>query len=302
MKPVIVDFLKDNTDIYREALKDVAVVCTSKREYIGEDVIGIIVDVNNCYNRNIFKKFPYLKFIASPTTGLTHIDIQECEERGISIISLKGKTEFLKDIYATAEHTFGLILAITREIPHAVNKVAQENIFNRKLHVGMELNGKTLGIVGYGRIGKQVKTIAEGFGMNVMTVDIMDNNYKERLCKVLSDSDVVTIHVDYNIRNKYMCNAWFFRRMKYGSYFINTSRGEVVNEDDLLLALRDNISGAALDVVQNENGIINKDLLATAEYYPERLIITPHIAGRTEESRIKTDTYLANLIRRYFDK
>ncbi len=297
--PVVVDYLQENPETYSIILSDVARLRKPTQiDFDREEVVGIITNVSRYYDRSLFIKYPYLKFVASPSTGLTHINLTHCKELNLSVISLKGEAEFLKTVYATAEHTFALILALVRELA-AATRDTSDGIWNRDKFCGMELHGKTLGIIGYGRVGKQVADIAIGFGMEVLSVDIIDNKYAERKRQLLRKSDIVSVHVPYMRDTHGMFDAAMFRQMKYGSYFINTSRGEVVKEEDLLLALRDNISGAALDVVCNEHGVINKELFDFANDYPERLILTPHIAGRTEESRLSTDRHLATMIRGY---
>ena len=101
--------------------------------------------------RNLMDRYKNLKIIVTPTTGLTHIDLDYAKRRGIDVISLKGETEFLEDIHSTAEHTIALTLSLLRKIPHAFSKVSE---WNRDDFIGSELYGKTIGIIGVGRLGK----------------------------------------------------------------------------------------------------------------------------------------------------
>lgn len=265
----------------------------TETEYLNNDYEGILTKLEYYIDAYWINYFPYIKFIATPTTGLTHIDLDYCKHKSIRVLSLKGDTTFLKDIWATAEHTMGLIFAITRKL-----LISSDMGLNRYQLVGMQLRNKTLGIVGYGRVGKQVEELARGIGLNVLHCDISDNNYNNSLDFVLYNSDIVTLHADYRQENKRMVNKNWFRKMKNGAYFINTSRGEMVNEEHLMEYLKnDKLSGAAIDVVSEEyNTMKNNTLKLFAATYPEKLIITPHIAGCTKESMEATDMFIVKKI------
>lgn len=269
-------------------------VCAYSPYMNHEEIEGIITKLGFELNSSLLSTFPYLKFIATPTTGLNHIDLDYCKSKGIRVISLKGEDKFLADnIWSTAEHTIGLIFAITRKIVGSM----QEGI-SRYDCKGIQLRGKTLGIVGYGRVGKQVAELGRGIGLNVLQCDITDNNYFRTLDTVLYNSDIVTLHADYRQENKRMAGREWFKKMRVGSYFINTSRGEMVNEEDLIWALKGNkLAGAAIDVVAGEHfGKRSNTLQLYSQTYPERLIITPHIAGCTEEAMEMTDLHIIRKI------
>lgn len=223
---------------------------------------------------------PNLKLIACPCTGIDHIDLAECKRSNIRVLSLRD-TDVLPTITATAEHTIGLILALVRKIPCAVESTKRGE-WNRLPFMGRELSDMTAAIVGEGRIGRMVCERLRSFGCLV--------NYGPSD----ADDDIVSIHVDLNETSRGMCNADFFRSMKPGSYFINTSRGQVVDEAALLSALRDeHLAGAALDVACGEPDSINPDLVAYANEHPDRLILTPHIGGYAAEAIEKAEVGLA---------
>ena len=134
----------------------------------------LIVALADKVDKEVLSKAQNLKIIVSPTTGLDHIDEKFAQERNIKIISLRGEIEFLKNVTATAELTWGLILSLTRKIPAAVAHVASGG-WNRYDFKGIELKGKTLGIIGYGRLGKIVAEYAKAFRMKVLTYDINEN-------------------------------------------------------------------------------------------------------------------------------
>jgi D-3-phosphoglycerate dehydrogenase / 2-oxoglutarate reductase len=243
-----------------------------------------------------------LKVIVTPTTGLNHIDLEEAERRGIQILSLRGQTDFLQDVRATAEHTIALILALLRHLPTATTHT-REGGWNRDLFKGRELYGKTVGIVGYGRLGRLVARYLTTFDTHVLTADPhMDSSAVEPgvalvpLLQLLREADLVTLHVNLSDKTQGFFGQQQFVAMKEGAWFINTSRGELVDEIALLNALQSGrVAGAALDVLGNEHssGMQDHPLVGYARQY-DNLIITPHIGGCTYESMEKTECFLAD--------
>jgi D-3-phosphoglycerate dehydrogenase len=242
-----------------------------------------------------------LKIIASPTTGLNHIDMEYAEKRGIRIISLRGETDFLKQVYATAEHTIGLMLAMLRKNVFACNHVLSGG-WNRDLFKGYELAGKTVGIVGYGRLGRIVAVYLQAFHCNILTADPEYASDETEpgvklvpLEQLLAESDIVSLHVNLKPENEKFFSGNEFALMKPGSWFVNTSRGELIDETALLNALQaGHLAGAALDVLRDENanGMAHNKLIAYAQKN-DNLMITPHIGGCTVESMEKTEIFLA---------
>lgn len=224
---------------------------------------------------------PDVKVIGSPTTGTDHIDLEALEKRGIKLISLQGERKFLNNITSTAEHTFGLILSLLRDYPRAFNGRDWRPL-------GQKLSGKTLGIIGCkGRIGKQMKRIAKGFGMKVIGVDKKHGSWLELLAR----SDIVTVHIPL-AGNEGFINYSHFAHMKPEAYFINTSRSGVVQKGHLLQALKDGkIKGAAMDFTDDP------DLVKHAEN-SHNLILTDHIGGNTREDRAKTDEFIIHKMKK----
>jgi len=278
-------------------LREVAEV--KKERWAGDKYDGLIVGLNTeARSQHLSFMFPNLKFIASCTTGLDHIGVDYCKEKGIKIISLQGERDFLQDVYATAEHTWALILSLIRKVPFAFDDVKQGN-WNREAWQGTELHGKTLGIVGYGRVGQQVAKIAEAFGMNIIRYDKQKPGYNfYSINTVLQNSDIITVHVPLNEETQHMFGRHEFEMMKPTAYFINTSRGMVVDTKALVDALRlREIAGAAIDVVEGEPQIPK----SIDSYRDDNFIITPHIAGNTAESREKTQVFIANKIKEFIN-
>ncbi len=252
-------------------------------------------------DKEVLDAAPNLKVIVSPTTGLNHIDLEEAEKRDIEILSLLGETEFLKDIRATAEHTIALILSLLRNIPGAIDHVKRGD-WDRDRFRGRELFGRTAGVVGYGRLGRIVARYLNAFGMNVLSTDPnvtlgeVDEGVKlVPLNDLLQSSDLVILHVNYNTQNHRFFGREQFTAMKVGSWFINTSRGELVDEVALLDALKsEHLAGAALDVLYGE-GDLNSSSNILINYARQRhnLLITPHVGGCTFESMGKTELFMA---------
>lgn len=259
------------------------------------------IRLRNRIDALLLEAAPLLKFIASPTTGLNHIDMEETRRRGITVISLKGEIEFLKEVRATAELTVTLLLALMRQIPAARASVL-EGRWERDSFRGHELFGMTAGIVGFGRLGRIVAKYLRAFDMTVLASDPRategDMPPDVRLVsmeRLLRDADVVTMHVNLSPETRGFFGQSQFAMMKKGSWFINTSRGELIDETALIHALEtDHLSGAALDVVSDEHGknIAEHALIRCARTQPN-LLITPHIGGYTRQSLEKAECFLA---------
>ena len=239
-----------------------------------------------------------LRVIGTPSTGSNHIDGLYCQKREIIVTSLKD-TDFVNTIYASSEYTFSLLLAVVRKIPYAFESAKQgcwrevEDQFR-----GIELNGKVLGIIGYGRIGSNVSRYANAMGMNVAAYDpykTITDSYvtQSNVDDVLGNADIilVCVHLDETTRN--MVNNEWFEKMKDGVYFVNTSRGEIIDEGALLHNLQSGkIRAAGLDVISQEFTSDKKShpIIRYAREH-DNLIVTPHIAGSSYESEYKAAKY-----------
>jgi D-3-phosphoglycerate dehydrogenase / 2-oxoglutarate reductase len=275
------------------------------------DVDALWVRLRHTIDAEVMDRAPRLRLIATPTTGLNHVDLDEAARRGIRVISLRGETDFLDSIHATSEHTLALILALLRHVPAATLHVT-EGGWNRDLFRGRELHGKTAGVVGYGRIGRMVAVCLQALGMKVVATDPAVNHATSGsvpgdtasnielvpLATLLARADLVTLHVALSEKTRDFFGASEFARMKPGAWFINTSRGELIDEEALLQALLDGrIAGAALDVLRGENssGMSAHPLVHYAGTH-ENLLITPHVGGCTSESMQATEEFLAEKV------
>lgn len=222
-------------------------------------------------NAQLLELYPRVKCIVSPTTGTDHIDVAECEQRGVVVLSLQGETDFLKGVRATAEHTIGLMLWALR----GWQNVATTNCCSRPRDAGCEVYGKTVGIVGWGRIGSQVARLVEAFGARAQPSH--------------AKADIVTVHLPLNETTVGYCGDQFFSQLKYGTAFVNTSRAAIVNETALMKALQSGVVSRAVLDVSHMRG----HLWEYARENPERVLITPHIGGYTRESLEKCELFMA---------
>lgn len=239
-----------------------------------------------------------LKVIVTPVTGIDHIDELACKEKNIKILCLRGEYDFLKEVRATAEHTFALVFALLRNIPEAILSV-KNGRWNRDLFRGRELFGKKVGIVGFGRLGEIAAFYFHAFGCEVKYFDIVtkSSDYAVAASSLneIASCDIISIHVNYSQDTHHLIDKEFFDLCSPGTIFINTSRGGIVNEKALLSALKSGkLAAAALDVIQDEFNFSSANELVEYSKTNSNLLITPHIGGNTYESFEKTEFFLAS--------
>lgn len=246
------------------------------------DCDGVIAGTEN-YSNKILEKLPNLKVISRVGVGLDNIDLHFANKKNIKIY----KTE-TTPAPAVAELTLGLILDLKRKISYQ-NHMLKKGVWKKKM--GSLLSGKTLGVIGLGTIGKELIKLTSGFKLKYLANDLVEdklfakqNNIKYcGLIALLSDSDVVVIHLNLSEKTNGLIDHIALKKMKKNAILINTSRGEIINEKALVNALNDNIiSGAGLDVFQEEP--YNGPLL-----YCDNVITTPHIGAYAKEIRIKME-------------
>lgn len=255
---------------------------------------------------DIIASAPHLKAILSPTTGLDHIDLQAARSHDVAVFSLQGETDFLREVYSSAEHSFALLLSLIRNIPVAVEAV-KRNRWQQNPYRGHELNGKTLGIVGCGRIGTKVARYGHVFGMRVLAYDPYVEQFPKHvhpansLDALLKESDILSIHGPLNETTERMIGVRELSLLPKGAFLINTSRGAVLDEDALIDSLdQGHLAGAALDVLINEHLIAVKGhpLIEYAKAH-SNLLITPHIGGAAWEAIEKTDMFIIRKFRKW---
>jgi D-lactate dehydrogenase len=210
-------------------------------------------------DKEIIDSLPNIKLIVTRSTGYDHIDCEYCKSKGILVCNVPE--------YGTktvAEWTIGLMLNLMRKIYYAIDQIKEVESFDLKNLRGEELYGKTLGVIGTGRIGKEVIKLAKAFGMNILAYDAYpDENFAKEynvtytsLEELLKNSDVITIHVNLNPSTYHLINKENIKLIKPGAYLINTARGGIVETEALFYALKEGIlEGAALDVLEEETEI-----------------------------------------------
>lgn len=283
---------------------------------LAKDCGCISVFIYSPVTEDLLQELPALRFIATRSTGFDHIDMIACKKHGINVANVPHYGE-----NTVAEHTFALILALSRNVHKSYTRGLKGD-FSIEGLIGFDLKDKTLGVIGTGRIGLHVIRIAKGFGMHVIAHDtnhdiflseILHFNYAP-LSEVLSQSDIVTLHVPYNEHTHHLINENNLSSLKKGSLLINTSRGGVVDNGAIIKALDQHIlSGAGLDVLEGEESIKeenqciqnhencnpakarqleqNHDLLSR-----DNVVFTPHIGFYSEEAlRRILDTTLHNI-------
>lgn len=240
---------------------------------------------------------PQLKLISNYAVGFDNIVVPDATSRGI-VVTNTPSDEVNE---AVAEHAWALTLALTRRVVEADESTRRGSYrgWEPSIFLGPSLNGKTYGILGIGRIGSMAARKAQGFGMNVVYYNRSQKPELEQelgikylpLEEFWAQSDVITIHLPLTDETRHMINAETLAKMKKGVYIVNTARGAIIQEQDLVNSIREgHVGGAGLDVFDNEPNI-NPELIAM-----ENVILTPHIASATWEARNKMGEQAVNAI------
>jgi len=234
-----------------------------------------------------------IKVINTCSTGTNHIDMKYCKENNIEVWHLAKDYELINQLPSTAEHAFGLMLSLIRKIPMSFHSVKDGN-WDYEPYIGRQLKGLTVGIIGYGRLGKMMETYCHAFGMTVKIHDPYEGY--DDLDLVLRESDVISLHVHVTGKTVGMINGKTISKMKKKPYLINTSRGEVVYEKKVIEAIEEGkLSGYATDVIADEFGNIHNSKLIEFSMNPNRnVIITPHVGGMTWEGQTKAYKWAIN--------
>ena len=259
----------------------------------------LIVRLKYHVGRTLLAATDRVKVVVSATTGINHLDLDYLDSRGIAALTLRGETEFLRTITATAEHAWALLLALRRRIIAAA-EMGASGIWERDQLRGHELSGSTLGIVGCGRLGLMVARYGQAFGMKILIYDpYVQPEIGEKtpsLIDLFARSDVISVHVPLNDETHGLISRDVLACCKPGAVLINTARGEVIDEQALLDALRSGrLGGAGLDVLAGELSpdLADHPLVVYARQH-DHLLITPHIGGATYESMAKTERFMAH--------
>lgn len=302
-KKALSDILTSSPDIQPEYFAD-----KLSSENIQPDAEVISVFVGSEVKKAQIDGIPRLKLITTRSTGFDHIDVNYAKEKNIAVCNVPAYGS-----RTVAEFTFALILSLSRKLFVAADQIKEGKGFDYQAFEGFNLQGKTIGIVGTGRIGLNVAQIAKGFDMNILGFDAFPNEQKAKeygfkyasLDELLARSDVITLHVPYSKETHHLIDSGNIKKVKKGALLINTSRGEVVDTQSLLMALKEGtVGGAGLDVLEGERQLKDETALL-AHYDPKHpsldelkilledhalinlpnVIITPHIAFYSQEAK-----------------
>jgi D-3-phosphoglycerate dehydrogenase / 2-oxoglutarate reductase len=252
---------------------------------------AVIVRGRTKMNRQAIASSQRLKVIGRCGVGVDNIDLDAAKEHGVTVVNAPVATTT-----SVAELTMGLIYSLAREIPRA-NAGMKNGEWLKKSLVGMELNGKTLGVIGYGRIGATVGKLAASTGMRINAFDpgltqqstFVDGGDITPYEQVLKESDFISIHTPLNGETKHMIDSEAIDMMKDGVRIVCAARGGIIDEKALLAGLNSGkIAGVALDVFETEPPI-DSDLIG----HPH-LIATPHIGGQTEDAQLRASQDIAS--------
>jgi phosphoglycerate dehydrogenase-like enzyme len=260
--------------------------CRDEAE-LADRIPGAAILVSRHHNRMgpaVFAKADALRVIVQGTSGLDNIDAEEAEARGIRIIGIPGE-----NANAVAELVIGHLIALTRTVPLYSSMVRRGEWIREDCASRRELSGYRLGIVGIGRVGTRVSQLAGGFGMKVAAFDpyLTSDQIRQRgarridsLAALLQQIDILTLHVPLNPETRGMIDRAAIGMLPHGAFVVNTSRGAVIDQMELLAALRSGrLGGVAMDVFDREP--------PAAIEWPseERLVLTPHVAGCSKEAK-----------------
>ena len=230
-----------------------------------------------------------VKLINTASTGLNHINTKDCKSLGIKILSLTKDKKLIKQLPSTSELAFGMMLILQKNLFKSFNSVKKYK-WNYLPFIGNEIASLSIGIIGLGRLGNYMCKFSKAFGMKIYFYDPFKKSQifkKVSLEKLLKVSDVISIHVHVNKDTKYMLNKKTLKLAKKKPIIINTSRGEIVDEKDIIWALKNKIiSGYATDVVENEFDNIKKSpIIKNISKY--NIIVTPHLGGMTQQGQLR---------------
>jgi len=279
------------------------------------EVLAVFVDTP--VTLEVIEKMPMLKHIAARSTGYDHINLKSAKDKDIVVSHVPHY-----GAETVAEYAFALMFAISRNVYRSYVDIQDKtNVPSLEPYEGFTLSGKTLGVVGTGTIGKHAAVIGKGLGMRVLAYDVStDEDWAARhdvvympLDELLSESDIVTLHVPALPATEHMIDEEELKLMKKSAYLINTARGSIINTAALVAAVRDGvIAGAALDVLEGEPELHDElELLGNNDIAPDtwhllaanhalidlpNVIVTPHIAFNTREAKREiTETTLENI-------
>jgi len=270
---------------------------TSSKKVIEQKInqfYGVVMKSRFKADKAFFKKAKHLKFLARVGVGFEHIDVAYAKKKGIEIIlSPEGSRD------AVGEHSMGLLLCLLNNLSKGDREI-RAGEWNREPNRGVELKGKTVGIIGFGNMGQAMAKRLLGFGVKVMAYDKYKKGFSKKYAMEVSlktlhqESDIISIHIPYDEANHYFIDKAFLNKFKKPIFVINTARGLVLNTKDLVKAMKKGkVLGAGLDVLEYEEqsfeAFKGDELPKPFQYLiqSDRVVLSPHIGGWTMESKLK---------------
>ncbi len=285
-------------------LRPVPATADDVSEEIGDAAVILDASMKVRLDADLLGSAIALKLVITATTGADHIDHPHLDARGIPLLTLKTEKDFLRGITPAAELSWMLLLACARRLRAAVHHV-EAGQWNREQFPGMMLRGRTLGLIGLGRIGGWMARYARAFDMNVVAHDPFVTEFPDEiesldLPGLLGRSDFVSIHVHFSDQTRGLLGAKELAQMKVGAVLINTSRGAILDEAALLEGLKQGKPAAlGVDVLEGEPDIANSRIWQYARDH-ENVIITPHIGGFSPDALGMVLTHTASRIKNHF--
>jgi D-3-phosphoglycerate dehydrogenase len=303
-------FLDEVHEILAKRLTDAGHTCIHAEEKSLEECLQLIKTADGVVIRSRFpmdetflKNADQLKFIARSGAGMENIDVPYCEERGITLYnSPEGNRN------AVAEHALGMLLSLMNKLNSADQEV-RKGKWDREGNRGIELDGKTVGIIGYGNNGKAFAKKLRGFDVNVLAYDKYKQSFGSDFVKectlqaILDQADVISFHIPQNEETLFFANEEFFSKIAKPIFLLNLSRGKIVETEALVKAIENGkVLGAGLDVLEYEKAsfesFFEQELPLPFQYLlnSPKVILTPHVGGWTNESYFKLSNVLADKI------
>jgi len=303
-------FIDSTQPILKDRLEQAGFACDYQPDMPKNEILerigfydGIIIRSRITLNKALLDKAKRLKFIGRVGAGMENIDVEYANSKGIKCYnSPEGNRD------AVGEHALGMLLALFNKLCIA-NQEVKNGIWKREENRGLEIKGKTIGIIGYGNMGSAFAQRLKGFDADIITYDKyktgFGNEYvsEVQLEDIFRETDILSLHVPLTDETQFMINSDFIDKFKKPIYLINTARGKVVKTSDLVKQLKmGKVLGAALDVLEYEQSSFenihqsntDKDFQFLTE--SNKVILSPHVAGWTHESNIKLATFLTDKI------
>lgn len=301
-------FIDSVHPILEERLTSLGYSCVHDYKSSQEEIIakadgieGFVIRSRFTLERKFLSAFPKLKWVARSGSGLENIDLDGAKELGVLVFnSPEGNRD------AVAEHAVGMLLMLFNKLQHADREVRQK-AWNREANRGLEICGKTVGIIGCGVMGLAFAQRLSGFGCAILAYDKYKSNHtpdyiqEVEVEKIYATADIVSMHTTLTDETRHLVNDAFFEQYAKPIFLINTSRGPVVETAALVRALKSGkVLGACLDVLEYEETSFEKINLHHDDFeylaQNENVILTPHVAGWTKESYVKLSSVLADKI------